>query len=280
METWIPKIIPETHRVQFSGLSKCPDEIRFCVNQPVTVRYGQQEQSLWPATDSHQIGKIFQAACRQSVYAHAGTIRQGYLLLEGGHRMGICGSGVCQDRGLQTLIHPSSLVIRCAKAHLGCAEHAAQRCCRSTLILGPPGSGKTTLLRDFIRVLSDDKKQRVGVADERGEISAMVEGIPQMKIGARTDVLVNVPKVDAVMMLLRTMNPQWIAMDEITAPKDLDALRHASYCGIRLVATAHGEDEEDLRKRPLYKDMMEMEIFSHLVILGQDRSYTIKEVSV
>ena len=255
-----------------------PDELRFCVGQPVFLRSGQSEVTLWPRLDGTQISQMLQAACRQSVYAHTNTIRQGYVSLPGGYRLGICGTGVCQDQQVQTLTAPSSLVLRCPRAYLGTAAEMGERCKGSVLIAGPPGSGKTTLLRDFVRLLSDEKKQRVGLADERGEISGMWEGRPQFEIGSRTDVMVQVPKADAVMMLLRTMNPQWIIMDEITAPEDVRALSQASYCGVKLAATAHAETLEDLTGRPLYRMILESGVFLYLVLLRPDRSYEIKEV--
>ena len=80
------------------------------------------------------------------------------------------------------------------------------------------------------------------------------------------------------MMLLRNMNPQWIAVDEITAPADVQALEQAAYCGVRLLATAHGADLEDLRRRPVYRQLMAAGVFRTIVVLGADKSYTIREV--
>ena len=141
--------------------------------------------------------------------------------------------------------------------------------------MGSPGNGKTTLLRDIIRQLSDKKYQRIGLADERGEISAAVHGMPQLQVGIRTDVLVNVPKSEAAMMLLRTMHPQWIAMDEVTAPADLDVMEHISYCGVFILATAHASSMEDLKRRPLYRRLMQMDIFKSIVQLKEDKSYQV-----
>ena len=136
------------------------------------------------------------------------------------------------------------------------------------------------MLRDLVRLLSDEKNQRVSLVDERGELAAVLNGTPQNNIGMRTDVLVNIPKGEAIMMLLRTMNPQWIAVDEITAPEDIQALDQASYCGVKLLATAHANGLEDLYRRPLYLKLMERNMFTKIVELGPDKSYHIREVEV
>ena len=202
------------------------------------------------------------------------------MTVEGGHRIGICGYGVPSGDGIQTLVAPSSLNIRVAHEVRGCAQKLYPHLKQSTLLLGPPGSGKTTLLRDAIRLLSDREKVVVGLADERGELSAAVRGTSQLNVGSRTDVLVNVPKAQAVMMLLRTMNPAWIALDEITAEEDMLAIEQAAYCGVKLLATAHGADLSDLEKRPLYRKLMGTAVFQQVVVLNRDKSYTVKEVLV
>ena len=162
LQMWINKLVPEEYAKQLELIAELPEELRFCVGQPIFVRTAEQELQIWPRLEANDVLKIFQAACRQSVYAHTNTIRQGYLALEGGHRMGICGFGVCQDNELQTLVSPSSLVLRVAKAYPGCAGSLGARCNGSTLILGPPGCGKTTLLRDFVRYLSRTRYQTFG----------------------------------------------------------------------------------------------------------------------
>jgi stage III sporulation protein AA len=148
------------------------------------------------------------------------------------------------------------------------------------LILGPPGRGKTTLLRDLLVHLSDRGLQRIGLVDERGEIAACVEGTPQLYVGSRTDVLTNIRKDSGIMILMRSMNPQWIAVDEITAEHDIHAMEQASYCGVKLIATAHGESLADLKKRPLYKKLLNTGVFGQAAVIYPDRTYRIEEIEI
>jgi len=254
------------------------EEIRFSVGQPVLVRKNGMELLVWPKASQRELEELLLCACRQSVYAYTQTLRQGFITTECGHRIGICGFGVMQDGVLQNIRTPSSLVIRIARQIKGCGAALLDHTKGSILLLGPPGSGKTTLLRDLVRLLSDEKGKRVGLVDERGEISSCIRGTPQLEIGLRTDVIVNVPKAQAFMMLLRTMTPQWIAVDEITTPDDVCAIEQASYCGVEILATAHGSCLEDLYHRPIYQSMMEKKIFKTIVILKPDKSWEIQVV--
>ena len=274
----IEMLLPEVYRQQIKpkdwiGL----EELRCGYGSPMYLRYGERERELWPQADTFLVEEILQRACHHSAYAYADTIRQGYITVEGGHRIGICGFGVTENNLVRTVKEPSSLNIRVAKQVFGCGERLVSEMHHSTLLLGPPGSGKTTLLRDIVRLLSDKCSRRVGLADERGELSATVNGKAQLNVGLRTDVLVNVPKAEAIMMLLRTMNPNWIAVDEITAAEDIISIEQAAYCGVKLLATAHGDSLLDLKKRPLYRRLMETGVFQQIVVLKWDKSYRIEE---
>ena len=190
-------------------------------------------------------------------------------------------------RGLRRL---SSAAVRVARQAVGAARPVSDRLLRregtlySTLILAPPGAGKTTLLRDLSRAASDGEgmtPHRVGVADERGEVAALWNGRPQLEVGARTDVLEGCPKALALMLLLRAMNPQVLAADEITAPEDVRALISAAGCGAALLATAHGWDRRDLEERPLYRELMAAGVFRRLVLIrreGDRRRYEVEEL--
>ena len=169
----------------------------------------------------------------------------------------------------------SSLAIRIAKQIPGAAQQVADQLwlgetLQSTLLLSPPGGGKTTLLRDLIRMVSDGvghPAMRVGVADERGELAALWNGMPQLSVGARTDILDGCPKGEGLLMLLRGMNPQVLAADEITAPEDCAALEYAANCGVVLLCTAHGSGLDDLNAKPLYRRLLEHRIFRRLIVI-------------
>ena len=254
------------------------EELRIGSGRPLRLRYPQAEREFWPKTEPQMVEGVLQCACHHSVYAYSETIRQGYVTMEGGHRIGICGFGVTENGDVRTIKEPSSLNIRIARQVLGCAELLLPDLSASTLVLGPPGSGKTTLLRDAVRLLSEKRRQTIGLVDERGELSAIANGMNQMDIGTRTDVMANVPKAKAIMMLLRAMTPTWIALDEITAAEDILAMEQAAYCGVRLLATAHGDGMEDLTRRPLYRRLMETGVFQQVVVLKRDKSYEVQEV--
>lgn len=274
----IEVLLPEIYRQQLHPQDwEGMEEIRLGSGRPMRLRYAKMERELWPKLQPHMVEGVIQRACHHSAYAYTESIRRGYVTIEGGHRIGICGCGVLDKGIVGTIKEPSSLNIRIARQVYGCAVLLAAQLQDSALLLGPPGSGKTTLLRDTVRLLSDQRRQIVGLVDERGELSASTGGISQLDIGTRTDVLVNIPKAEAVMMLLRTMNPTWIALDEITAAEDIMAIEQAAYCGVKLLATAHGHGVDDLRKRPLYRKLMETGVFRQLVVLRSDKSYTIEE---
>lgn len=270
----IMPLLPERYAAQIRDEEfRTLEEIRIRSGHPLRMRYRRGERELMPISEQVVIEEVLERACQRSIYAYTDTIVNGYVTVLGGHRIGLCGSGVWDGGRISHIKEPSSLNIRIAKEWLGCADDAihALRC--STLILGPPGCGKTTLLRDLIRQLSDKRYQNVGVADERGELSAMCGGQSQLDLGARTDVMVQIPKGHAMMCLLRTMNPQWIAVDEITSPSDIAAMEEIAYCGVQILATAHGTCLEDLYRRPLYQTLLDRKIFHQVLLMDVHKSY-------
>lgn len=265
------------------------EELRLRVGRPMTAVFPQGELPLGAGlVTGRDLEQLLELASRASVHTVADQLRRGYLTVEGGHRVGLCGTPVLRDGQIHGLGRLSSAAIRVARQVTGAAAPVERelldtegKLC-STLILAPPGAGKTTLLRDLIRMASQGEgmvPQRVAVADERGEVAALWNGVPQLDVGERTDVLEGCPKAQALMILLRAMNPQVLAADEITAPEDVAALISAAGCGVKLLATAHGGSREDLSRRPLYRELMEARVFERLLLIGTDggrRSYQVE----
>ena len=202
----------------------------------------------------------------------AATIRNGYITAQGGHRIGLCGEAVVNNGSMTGIRTPTSLCLRVARDYPGIAKGAAAYS-GSVLILGRPGSGKTTLLRDFIRQRSDGGNGAISVIDERGELFPMVKGKSCFPAGKRTDIMTSCEKKEGIHVLLRTMSPSCIAVDEITDQQDCDALYAAGWCGVTLLATAHATDKQDLLSRPVYQPIVTGKLFDTLLIMQPDKSW-------
>lgn len=216
---------------------------------------------------------IVNTASRYSPWASA-TVAQGYITSLGGHRIGLCGQAVMQGQEMSGMRQITSLCIRVARDFPGISQTLSYLS-GSLLILGKPGSGKTTLLRDLIRLRSDTGKGSIAVVDERGEL------FPSgCRTGFRTDVLTGCTKAQGIEILIRTMGPSVIAVDEITSEQDCQALLKAGWCGVDLLATAHAAGREDLYTRPVYRPLVNSQLFDTLVILQPDKSFKAERMAL
>lgn len=216
-------------------------------------------------------------ASRYSPWA-AGTLGHGYITAQGGHRIGVCGSATVHNDQMTGISSVSSLCIRVARDFTGIAASLGRNY-RSLLILGRPGCGKTTLLRDLIRNRSERKEGSVAVIDEKGELFPRINDNPCFETGSCTDILSGCSKPQGIVAALRNMGPSVIAVDEITAEEDCKALLHAGWCGVDIYATAHASDKNDLFARPLYKSIVDSNLFTSVVILRPDKSWFVERIN-
>ena len=226
------------------------DDINFSVN--VASRY-----SPWTAT----------------------SVSYGYITAQGGHRIGICGEVNVREGKIISIRSATSISLRVARDYPGISGNL-KNLKGSTLIIGSPGCGKTTLLRDYILQISDSNSGAVAVVDERQEIFPMAGTDFCFSPGIRTDVLSGCMKTSGIEIVLRTMTPQIIAVDEITAQEDCTALLHAAWCGVVLIATAHAANRSDLERRIIYKTLLDQRMFENLVILRSDKSWLLERMDV
>ncbi len=249
-------------------------EVRLRVNGPPELVGAGTSRWLIRDVTVEDISFCVNTASRYSPWNAASTA-QGYLTAQGGHRIGICGEAVIQVGKVHGIRQIRSLCIRIARDIPGIAYKAANLN-ESILIIGAPGWGKTTLLRDLIRQISD-LGAHVSVVDERGEL------FPQaayFREGKCTDILTGCRKQYGIEMLLRTMGPQYIAVDEITEEVDCEALVRAGWCGVKLLATAHAGSMRDLKSRAVYKPLIQSGIFTSVLIMNRDKSWSMERLSI
>ena len=218
------------------------------------------------------------AASRYSPWA-AGTVAKGYITASGGHRIGICGLTTVTEHGMSGISVPMSVCIRVARDFDGIAKNVSS-IHGSILIIGPPGSGKTTLLRDLIRCKSEMGVGSVSVVDEREELFPLFNGQACFDPGKNTDILSGCSKSEGILAVLRSMNPEYIAVDEITSSDDCEALVHAGWCGVELLATAHAGSVNDLISRPVYRPFVDKRLFTTIITLRKDKSWTVERITV
>jgi len=214
---------------------------------------------------------LFQNACMHSVHSCQTAIRSGYLTINGGNRIGLCGSAVIHGRSLETVCAITSMNVRIASARIGCAEQllynlGLQGQPEGVLIAGAPASGKTTILRDIARILG--KTARVALMDERGELAAGRNGIPQFEIGLQTDVFEGYPKAEGIEIAARVMSPEWILCDELGNADEADALLQAGLTGAHMIATIHAGSLEEITEKPVTARLVQAGVFRQAVLLG------------
>ena len=239
-------------------------ELRLRAGQPAELIAGQGNVWLGRKVSRDDLQFCINTASRYSPWA-AQSVSEGYLTAPGGHRIGICGEAVIKAGQMSTIRQPDSVCIRIARDFPGIGKQAAGLR-GSILLVGPPGSGKTTLLRDLARQMSE--KYTVSVVDERRELFPGC-----FMLGKRMDVLSGCPKSIGIQRLLRTMGPEYIAVDEITASSDCEALLQAGWCGVKLMATAHAGSVSDLLSRPVYRPLLKNGLFDHILVLSRDKSW-------
>ena len=260
------------------------EEIRLrCGHATCVVANGTERDLRAQTVTAKILEDVIARATGHAVYSAQHTLKNGFVTIPGGHRLGICGTAVYHGNEIGGFQEISSINLRVARPIKGIAAKTADMLWlhpNSTLIIVAPGVGKTTLLRDLIRELSDRFSFRIGVADERMEIAACCGGVPQFDVGKHTDVISAAKKETAVEFLLRTMSPQWIAVDEITAAGDIEAMVRGSYCGVNFLATAHAGCRDELAQRELYRKLLSCGVFQNLVTIRKDRTVITERMSI
>lgn len=267
-------------------------ELRLRIHAPLLIIYNNQEYYITPSgklskrveeaylVSRQELKETMEYMSSYSLYAFEEEMKQGFITIQGGHRIGIAGKTIGDEHGIRTMKFISFINVRLSHQIRGCAGGVMHYLYESgdmchTLIISPPRCGKTTLLRDIIRQVSNGTEREpgmtVGVIDERSEIGACYQGVPQNELGIRTDILDCCPKAQGMMMLIRTMSPRVIAVDEIGSREDLEAIEYVMNCGCKLIATVHGSSIEDIKQKPILRKLVQEKWFERYIILNNQK---------
>lgn len=278
---YLPKIIQEQFQNLQNEFFENIEEIRIRINRPIEITAHQNTIFLPYITQMRDAEQLLNNISHHSLYTLDEELKRGYITIEGGHRIGLAGRVILENGKVKAIRDVSSFNIRIAKEKIGVAERWLPYIYRSgwknTMIIGPPQTGKTTLLRDFARMISmgspnaNIEPKKVGIVDERSEIAGSVGGIPQLTFGVRIDVLDACPKAEGMMMMIRSMSPDVLIVDEIGRKEDTEAILEAVHAGIRLIMTTHGDSYQDLLTRPTLKPILSEKIFERYIELTRGK---------
>lgn len=293
-----PYMAPRLQKIIYSiepDIARRVEEVRIREDKPLILNWSGGEallnasgQPTGPGgcfcPDREDMNRTLQLISSCSIYAFEEELRLGYLTIPGGHRVGLCGEAVIEKGKIKLLRHITSLNFRIAREITGAADRvvpyligAGMSKVYNTLIISPPQAGKTTLLRDICRLLSTgagtmrERCYKVGLVDERSEIAGCFNGVPQLDVGPRTDVLDRCPKAEGMMMLLRSMSPEIIITDEIGRDEDALAIEEVINAGIAVISSAHASHPDELLLRPSLNRLLEINVFHRIVVLGHSR---------
>jgi stage III sporulation protein AA len=274
------------------------EEIRIRENRPLEISYGSrfsfvredgtltEDFRVAYVPGKEQCRAFLERVTNHSIYAVEEELRRGYVTVPGGHRIGLAGRTVLDKGHVSHLRDIAGFNVRMARARIGFGAQVLPglldfkaRTIRHTLIVSPPQQGKTTLIRDLARCLSSGEwhhpaaidwgGRKVGIVDERSEIAASERGVPTFDLGPRCDVLDACPKAEGIMMMVRSLSPEVIVVDEIGRPEDAEALNEAIHAGVRVLATAHATDLSDVFARPVLAKLAADGVFGSYVLLSR-----------
>lgn len=286
------------------------EEIRVREGRPLEIVYGRSYAFVTESgapTDMPQrafvpsredCSKLLDLLTNHSVYSFEEELKRGYITIAGGHRVGLAGRTVLEHGRVKLIRDIGSFSLRIAREVRDCGTSvlphlvdAPAGTVHHTLVVSPPQHGKTTLIRDLARLVSYGcwpqtmraGGRKVGVVDERSELAACVKGVPRFDLGPRTDVLDACPKAEGMMMLIRSMSPEVLVVDEIGKEEDALAVEEALHAGIRVIASAHGRDYDDCLRRPALRKLLGERLFARIVLLRKesagDAAFTVFDAS-
>ncbi|HZH59673.1 MAG TPA: stage III sporulation protein AA [Metabacillus sp.] len=279
----IKKEILKLHPASLSRI----EEIRIRVMKKVEVIIAGRPIFISSITTYEDSINLLNELSHYSIYTLEDELKKGYITVRGGHRVGLSGRVITENGRVKAIRDVTSFNIRIAREKLGIAEpyvsYVFGKKWLNTLIIGPPQTGKTTLLRDFARLISSGYRhidsKKVGIVDERSEIAGCVKGVPQHQLGDRVDVLDACPKAEGMMMMIRSMSPDVLVVDEIGTIEDAEAVLEAVHAGVQLFVTVHGYKAKELMNRPSLKALVEANVFDrYLELSRRDGPGTVQQI--
>ncbi len=273
-------------------------EIRLRSGQPIVLcgkygtafldEYGIAKSKVSCLIATHEaVTDTFNRLCSYSIHTHLPSIVNGYITMQGGHRVGIAGTAVTDSDGrIISVKDIYSVNIRVSRQIVGAADELIRKLFNeefeSTIIAGPVSCGKTTILRDLARQLSspDNKKMyKLCVIDERQEIACVSGGIAGNDLGVNCDILSCYPKGQAVTVAIKTMSPDIIVLDEVATVKEIEAIKLGVNSGVKFIVTIHAENYEEILHRQQIEMLINTYSFKNLVLLSSNKNVgKIKEI--